>query len=96
MRILRGAQEIKKTRLTETRIWFVLLLLAIFLSRLCFDMFNVGSDFREFDILKINLVSFSINVELLVFVLLVIYASHTDRWPKILDEEARRCVESLL
>ena len=49
VRILRGAQEIKKTRLTETRIWFVFLLLAIFLSRLCFDMFDVGSHLREFD-----------------------------------------------
>ena len=54
MRILRGAQEIKKTRLTETRIWFVFLLLAIFLSLLCFEMFDVGSDFKECDILKVN------------------------------------------
>ena len=58
MRILRGAQETKKTRLTETRIWLVLLLLAIFLSRLCVDMFDVGSQLREFDILNITFVYF--------------------------------------
>ena len=88
---LRGAQDKKKTRLTEISIWFVFFLLASFLACLCLEIFGVGSHFRERDILKKRNCYFP---NMMHFLLLEIYENNADRRPNILDYEATWCVEN--